>query len=86
MWRCVLKCWDGRATDKCITMNSDFITLLEYGDVVLADCGFDIANDIAVHGASLIIPSSQGARSNLACKRLTVLNKLPRSEYMLSRS
>ena len=31
------KCWDGRATDKCITMNSDFIRLLEYGDIVLAD-------------------------------------------------
>ena len=79
-----MKCWGGEAADKCITMNSDFIRLLEYGDVVLADCGFDIADDIAVHGASIIIRSSQGARSNLACKRLTVLKNLPRSEYMLS--
>ena len=37
-------------------MNSDFIELLEYGDVVLADRGFDIADDMAVHGASLVIP------------------------------
>ena len=34
------KCWGGRATDKCITMHSDFIRLMEYGDVVR---GFDIA-------------------------------------------
>lgn len=36
------KCWSGRATDKCITMNSDFLRLLDNGDVVLAHRGFDI--------------------------------------------
>ena len=51
------QCWGGRATDKCITMNSDFLRLLEYGDVVLADRDFYIADDIALHGATLVIPS-----------------------------
>ena len=47
------KCWGGRATDKCITMNSGFLRLLDPGDVVLADRGFDIGDDIALHGARL---------------------------------
>ena len=65
---------------KCITMNNDFIRLLKYSDVVLADRDFDIADDIAVCGASLIIPE---AKSNLACRRLSAHRKLPRFKYML---
>ena len=66
----LLKCWGGRATDKCITMNSDFIRLLENGDVVLADRGFDIADDIAVHGASLIIPSFTRGKKQLSLQEV----------------
>ena len=38
-------------------MNSGLLTRLEPGVVVLADRGFDIADDIALHGAKLEIPS-----------------------------
>ena len=47
-------------------MNSDFLPLLEYGDIVLADRGFDIADDIAVHGASLIIPAFTRGKKQLS--------------------
>ena len=43
--------------DKCITMNSGFLRLLEPGDIILADRGFDIGDDIALHGAKMVIPS-----------------------------
>ena len=65
-------------------MNSDFLRLLEYGDVVLADRGFDIADDIAVHGATLIIPSFTRGKNNSACRRSNAHRKLLRFEYMLS--
>ena len=37
-------------------MNSGFLNLLEHGDVVLADRGFDISDDIAIQGATRVIP------------------------------
>ena len=70
------KCWGGRATDKCITMNSDFIELLEYGDVVLADRGFDIADDMAVHGASLVIPSFTRGKKQLSLQEVECSQKI----------
>ena len=33
------KCWGGRASDKCITLNSGFLNLIEHEDVILADRG-----------------------------------------------
>ena len=47
----------GRATDKFITMHSGLLNLLEHGDTVLADRAFDSGDDIALHGATLQIPS-----------------------------
>ena len=70
------KCWGGRATDKCITMNSDFLRLLEYGDVELADRGFDIADDIAVHGATLIIPSFTRGKKQLSLQEVECSQKI----------
>ena len=60
------KCWGGRATDKCITMHSGFLRLLDPGDVILADRGFDIADDIAIHSATLVIPSFTRGKKQLS--------------------
>ena len=51
------KCWGGRVTDKEITQKSGFLDLLEPGDVVLADRGFNIKEDIEFHRAKLEIPA-----------------------------
>ena len=53
----ISQCWEGRATDKFIIMHSGLLNLLEHGDTVLADRGFDSGDDIALHGATLQIPS-----------------------------
>ena len=64
------KCWGGRATDKCITMNSGFLRLLDPGDVVLADRGFDIGDDIALHGARLEIPAFTRGKKQLSMQEV----------------
>ena len=44
-------------SDKQLTQESNFFSYLRPGDVVLADRGFKIAEDVAVHGAKLKIPA-----------------------------
>lgn len=47
----------GRCSDRFIGQNSGFLDLLQPGDVVLADKGFDFADLIALRGARLNIPT-----------------------------
>ena len=72
------KCWGGRATDKCITVNSGFSKLLELRDLILVNRGFDIDNDVALHNATLVIPSSGKVKDSFLCRRRSFQNKLPK--------
>ena len=49
--------WGGRVSDKLLTVNSGFLNKLLPGDVVLADRGFDIDEDVARMQATLKIPA-----------------------------
>ena len=60
------KCWGGRVSDKQLTQESNFFSYLEDGDVVLADRGFTISEDLAVHGAKLEIPAFTRGKSQLS--------------------
>ena len=46
------KGWGGRVSDKHLTANSGFLNHFVPGDLVLADRGFDIAEDLSLVGAS----------------------------------
>ena len=48
--------WGGRTSDLYVTRHCGFLDLLEMGDVILADRGFPIQNDLLMRGARLIIP------------------------------
>ena len=51
------KCWGGRAINKFITHHSGFLDNVEDGYKILADGGFDIADDLGIYGSHLGIPS-----------------------------
>lgn len=62
----VSKCWGGRVSDKYLTAQSGFLSHLQHGDLVLADRGFDVADDLALHGASLVIPPFTKGKKQLS--------------------
>ena len=79
MWRTILylsSCWGGRVSDKYLTQNYGFLNLLEYGDRVLADRGFNISEDLALFGATLAIPSFTKGKSQLSQQEVECSQKL----------
>ncbi|PIK49502.1 hypothetical protein BSL78_13607 [Apostichopus japonicus] len=50
------KAWGGRTSDRAVTRESGFLNLIDAGDVILADRGFTIREDLLLRGAHLDIP------------------------------
>eukprot|EP00117_Sycon_ciliatum_P003152 scpid97709/ scgid8066/ len=58
----ISKAWGGRASDKKITLNSGLMKLLKPGQVVMADRGFLVAEELKNIDVELIMPSFLGAK------------------------
>ena len=58
--------WGGRISDQAITEKSGLLDLLEPGDNVMADRGFDVGNILQHRGVTLNIPPFLGQRDQLA--------------------
>ena len=72
----ISKCWGGRASDKYITSHSGFLDHLIYGDVVMADRGFDISEDLALRGTTLCIPPFTKGKSQLSQREVEMSRAL----------
>lgn len=77
--------WGGRVSDKYLIQESGFLRLLEPGDTVLADRGFDIADDIGLHGGELAIPAFTCGKSQLAQKEVEFSQRLARVRIHVER-
>ena len=62
----ISKCWGGRVSDQQLTVNSGFLKHLLHGDMVMADRGFEVSDDLAVHGATLAIPPFTRGKDQLS--------------------
>ena len=62
----VSSAWERRVSNKHLTVNSGFLTKLLHGDVVLANKGFDIEEDVARMQASLQISAFTHGRVQLS--------------------
>ena len=56
----------GRVSDKQITLQPGFLKKLTFGDLVLADAGFNLHDEIASAGAVLKIPCFTKGKSQLS--------------------
>lgn len=80
------KAWGGRASDKHITQNSGFYDNLEFGDKVLADRGFTIAEEVANHHASLAIPAFTKSKVQSSGRDVELTRKLARVRIHVERA
>ena len=62
-------CYGGRASDKFITKDSGFYDLLERDDVVMADRGFQIQEDLLLHCCNLQVLPGAWTKSQMTKKR-----------------
>lgn len=76
----------GRVSDRHLTVHSGFLNKLSHGDLVLADCGFDIADDLALVGASLAIPPFTRGKLQLSQREVETSRALSRVRIHVERA
>ncbi len=64
----VSKCYGGRASDQFICQDSGFYKLLEYGDELMADTGFQIQEDLHYYYCKLSILSGARIKAQMTKK------------------
>ena len=77
--------WGGRVSDKIITQECGFLDRIEYGDVVLADRGFNVADELAIRGATLEIPAFTKGKMQLTQKEVEKSRQLSRVRIHVER-
>lgn len=80
------KCWGGRVSDKELTQKSGFYDNLEYDDLVLADRGFLISEELSLHGASLAIPPFAKGKKQFSQKEVECARRLSRARIHVERA
>ena len=75
--------WGGRVSDKHLTRESVLFKKLLPGDILLADRGFDIAEDVALMQASLEIPAFTKGMTQLSPVDVEKTRKLAIYVYTL---
>ena len=79
------ECWGGHISDKKLTQESTFLSLFEPGDIVLADCGFMVSEDIALQGARLEIPAFTRGKKQLSQQDVEMSKQLSKVRIHVKR-
>ena len=79
------KSWGGRVFDKNLTQESGFFRCLEPGDVILADRGFTVGEDIAIHGGQLVIPAFTKGKKQLSQEEVEMSKQLAHVQIHVER-
>lgn len=82
--------WGGRASDKKITCDDipdrvSFLNMVERGDNIMADRGFLIGDELAMHGAHLKIPAFTKGRNQLSAMEVHTSRHLARARIHIER-
>ena len=81
----IANAWGGRVSDKTFTQECAFLDRFEYGDVVLADRVFNVADELAIRGATLEIPAFTKGKMQLTQKEVEKSRQLSRVRIHVER-
>ena len=79
------KAWGGRASDNKITKESGILNKLNPGDIVLADRGFTLTDELALRGCKLIVPAFTKGKKQLSAKEVEESRLLARVRIHVER-
>ncbi len=77
--------WGGRVSDKEITQKCGFLSHIDVGDIVMADRGFNISDDLAQCSARLLIPAFTRGKSQLSKEEVEITRQLARVRIHVER-
>jgi len=82
----VSQAWGGRATDRHIVQNSGFLDLIEPYDLVLADRGFTIREDLLFRHATLEIPPPSAGLTQMSRQNVFKTKKIANARIHVERA
>ncbi len=77
--------YEGRTSDKVITARSGFLDLVVYGDEILADRGFLVAEELASRGAVCHIPAFTRGKKQLSQRDVEISRRYSRVRIHVER-
>ena len=77
--------WGGRVSDKVITQQCGFLQYIDPGDVILADRGFNIHDDVAIRGGKLEIPAFTKGKKQLSREEVEKSRQISRVRIHVER-
>lgn len=80
------RAFGGRTSDKVVTQRSGFLDLLEHGDLILADRGFLISEEIAARGCYLAIPAFTKGQTQLSQREVESSRHMSRVRIHVERA
>jgi len=76
----------GRTSDKVVTQRSGFLDMIEYGDLILADRGFLISEEIASRNCFLSIPAFTKGQNQLTQQQVETSRSISRLRIHVERA
>lgn len=81
----ISQCWGGQVSDCYLTQHCGFLRLLQPGDLILADRGFNIEDDLKFYGAKLEIPAYIRGKKQLSLEEVECSKRLSRVRIHVER-